>query len=292
MPKLEQGSHRLAVDGLEVAYDVRGSGKTVCIAHPGGPGLDSQYLHLDALEKRFTMVYINPLGTGASSKLPAGQVYSMARDVGVVEAMRKKLGIEKACLIGHSYGGMVMLRYASEQPDHVGSLFLYSTSPTTNEEFEKDVEASAAAFFKDQPFFAAAMKASADEAKATDDASLGALIELQFPLYFADYLGHKALYDPLLRSMRITFDVYRRRPVGTKANAYDVRGKLGRLHLTPTVIVAGEKDFVCGVKPSTWIAQSIAGSKLIVIPQAGHFAHLEQAAAFDDAVEQFAKLLR
>jgi proline iminopeptidase len=92
--------------------------------------------------------------------------------------------------------------------------------------------------------------------------------------------------------VRIVFDVYRRRPVGTKANAYDVRGKLGRLHTTPTVIVTGEHDFICGPKPSGWIASAIADSKLIVIPQAGHFAHVEQPGAFDDAVEKFAELLR
>ena len=43
--------------------------------------------------------------------------------------------------------------------------------------------------------------------------------------------------------------------------------------------------------PGRWSEQGIKGSKLVVIEQAGHFSHLEQPAAFEQAVAPFAASL-
>jgi len=286
-PQLVTGALRLAIDGLDIAVEVRGRGP-VCLAHPGGPGMDAGYLRIPALEQRFTMVYIDPVGTGSSGKLPATEPYSMARDVRIVEGVRAKLGIDKVCLVGHSYGGMVAQLYAVRHPAHVSGLFLYSTSPTTVEEWQQDIEANTA-WFKDQPWFADAMGGSEASAKATSAAELDAAWLRQWPLFFADWSGHRAEYASLVTSVKVSYDVYRRRLDNER---FDVRALLGVIHTTPTVIVAGDKDILGGVKPSTWISQAIAGSKLIVIERAGHFSHIEQPAAFDDAVEVFASTMR
>lgn len=287
--QLEAGAQRIPVEGTEVAYEVRGSGP-VCIAHPGGPGLDAAYIRIRALEERFTMVYIDPLGTGASGKLPAGEQYSIPRDVRVIEAVRVKLGLDRVCLVGHSYGGFVVQQYAVDHPAQVAGLFLYSTSPATGPDFEKQI-GEHVAWFKDQPFFADAMKGFAEEPTAKTQAEIDSIGARIWPMYFADYSGHAAEYKSVIALLKIDADVYKRRPEG-KNNRFDVRARLAIVHTTPTVIVAGDKDFICGVTTSTWIAQRIGGSKLIVIPHAGHFAHVEQPAAFGDAVETFATLLR
>ncbi len=288
-PKVEQGTQRIAVPGGEVVIDVRGKGP-LCFAHPGGPGLDSGYLHGAALEQHFTVVYIDPIGTGSSTRLPEPELYSIGRDVEVVEALRVKLGIDKACLIGHSYGGTVVLSYAVAHPDRVRGMFLYSTTPTSEPEWLKDTMANTA-WFKDRTWFADAMKALEEEDKVADEASLNAVLQRELKLFVADYDGRRPDFAGLFSKVRVSIEVARRRPQG-KQRVYDVRGKFGRLHTTPTVIVTGEKDFSGGPVPSHWIQQSIADSKLVVIPQAGHFAHVEQPAAFEAAVGQFADLLR
>lgn len=287
-PKLEPGTQRVAVEGGEVVLDVRGQGP-LCLAHPGGPGLDSAYLHGAALENHFTVAYIDPIGTGSSTRIPDPEEYSIARDVGVVEAIRRKLGLDKVCLIGHSYGGFVALSYAVAHPEHVRGMFLYSTTPTTNEQWTKQLEANLTRF-KDQPWFADAMAAVAAEDAAKDEAELNAILKREAPMYFADYSGKRGDADPVIAQLRISYDVFRRRPKG-KQGAYDVRGKFGRLHTTPVVIVAGKDDVLCGPEPSHWIQQSIADSRLIVIDHAGHFAHVEQPAAFAAAVEKFSELV-
>lgn len=288
-PKLEQGTQRVAVSGGEVVIDVRGKGP-LCLAHPGGPGLDSSYLHGAALEQHFTVVYIDPIGTGSSSKIAAPDLYSIGRDVDVVEAIRTKLGLDKVCLIGHSYGGTVVMSYAVAHPERVRGMFLYSTTPTSEPEWLADTMANTQ-WFKDRTWFPDAMKALAEEDKAQDEAALDAVFKRELKLFFADYDGKRPDYDGIISKLHVSYEVARRRPQGNQAR-YDVRGKFGRLHTTPTLIVTGDRDFSGGPVPSNWIQQSIANSKLVVIPSAGHFAHIEQPAAFEAAVGRFADALR
>ncbi|HEU0033619.1 MAG TPA: alpha/beta hydrolase [Kofleriaceae bacterium] len=286
-PQLQKGTHRVQVDGIELAYEVRGTGP-LCIAHPGGPGADSAYLRSDALERQFTMIYIDPAGTGSSGKLPAGETYSMTRDARILEALRDKLGLDRMCLVGHSYGGMVVLRYAVEHPRRVSGLFLYSTSPTTGEDWEK-ATAEGLQMFASQPWFKSAAAALERETKAKSQAELDAAVKDELPLYFADWSGHRAAYEPLVAAFKISYDVLRGQ---RDSEPFDVRHRLGVIHTTPTVIVSGRRDFLCGTKPATWLAQAIGGSKLVEIEQAGHFAHVEQPAEFARAVDLFASMLR
>lgn len=65
----------LVVDGVKVSYHVAGSGP-VCLVHSGGPGIHYDYLRMPELEQQLTMVYLEPVGTGASDLLADGN-YSM-----------------------------------------------------------------------------------------------------------------------------------------------------------------------------------------------------------------------
>jgi len=55
----------------------------------------------------------------------------------------------------------------------------------------------------------------------------------------------------------------------------------------PTLIVVGEEDALTPVKESEAMHAAIAGSRLEIIPGAGHCANFERPAAFDHVVEEF-----
>lgn len=65
---LEPGAHVLSVNGMAQSYHVAGSGP-VCIVHPGGPGAKWSYMRMPLLEASITMIYLEPIGTGASGRL-------------------------------------------------------------------------------------------------------------------------------------------------------------------------------------------------------------------------------
>jgi hypothetical protein len=84
--RLAAGDHLAELDGATLAYHVAGTGP-VCLALPGGPGIDSAYLR-SAAERHLTLVYIDPVGTGGSARLPDPGGYTRARYAADLERLR------------------------------------------------------------------------------------------------------------------------------------------------------------------------------------------------------------
>jgi hypothetical protein len=78
MSGLGPGVHRLTLNGARQVYHVAGDGP-VMVAHSGGPGVDYTYLRSARLEEHFTMVYLEPVGTGESRPLPDGATAGTSR---------------------------------------------------------------------------------------------------------------------------------------------------------------------------------------------------------------------
>jgi pimeloyl-ACP methyl ester carboxylesterase len=110
--------HTIEVDGLKQAYFVAGSGP-VCVAHAGGPGINADYLRMPALDQHLTMVYVDPIGTGASSLLPDGK-YFIPTYSRFLEAVLDHIAEPQTMVLGHSHGGMVALELAMSNPLAIG----------------------------------------------------------------------------------------------------------------------------------------------------------------------------
>ena len=59
----------------------------------------------------------------------------------------------------------------------------------------------------------------------------------------------------------------------------------------PTLIIAGSADTLIPPAESETMARAIAGSKLIVIPDAAHLSNIENPEAFNAAVRAFIRKL-
>jgi 3-oxoadipate enol-lactonase/3-oxoadipate enol-lactonase/4-carboxymuconolactone decarboxylase len=73
--------------------------------------------------------------------------------------------------------------------------------------------------------------------------------------------------------------------------AFDARDRLGEIRV-PALVVAGADDHVTPVAASEELAAKIPRARLVVIPDAGHQAPLEQPEAFNRAVAEFLETLR
>jgi len=137
------------------------------------------------LEKRLTLVYLEPIGSGASSRLPSGEYYTMQRYSDELERFVAALGLGRLCVIGHSHGGLVAQRFAIDHPDRVSALVLYGASSRGDQEFFaaflKSIERSAA-----KPWFAEASAALLKDDPKTDAETTASWMH-QLPLYFDDY---------------------------------------------------------------------------------------------------------
>ena len=114
-------------DGRKLGYRQLGNGP-VLVCHPGGPGFSSLYFgDLAGLWERYTLVLLNPRGTGGSDKPADTRAYQIDDYVDDVEALREHLGLERVMLLGHSHGGTVAQAYAAKHPGRVRKLVLAST---------------------------------------------------------------------------------------------------------------------------------------------------------------------
>ncbi len=269
---LAAGTHEFTVDGVRQVFRVAGRGP-VLVAHSGGPGLDSSYLHSAELEKQFTVVYPEPVGTGRSGR-PAA--YGLKTYVRFLTALIDHLDQPEVYLLGHSAGGFVALTYALDHPARLAGLVLYSTSPEAGPEFWEATLAGVAAY-PDPEVGAAFQRALA----APDDETISTEFAAALPVYFADFDSRREDFAPFQAAIRMS-----KEPATTPdPTSYDVRDRLGELSV-PTLIVIGAHDFICGPRWGALLTQGIPDAQTVILEKSGHFAHVEQPAEFGAAVAQ------
>ena len=291
---LSVGDHRAVVDGATIAYHVFGKGPVVMV-HPGGPGIEWSFVRMPLLERAATVVYMEPVGTGASTRLNDPRGYTIDRYVAGVEGVRAHLGVPTFVLLGHSHGGFVAQAYALAHPDHLRGLILYDTTPTTGPEWQKDVESNVA-WFKDEPWFAEAQDGLAHETSATTDEEMTAVFRHEFPLYFAEWTRRAKEFELYRDQVQIsvapgkaTTDSTASSSVGV-APVFDVRERLGEIH-APTLVIVGRRDFVTSTRWADMLHAGIRGSRLLLLEHSGHMGHIEEPSAFTQGIRSFLKSL-
>jgi pimeloyl-ACP methyl ester carboxylesterase len=125
--------------------------KNLVICHGYGAGLGFYFKNYEELSKPsgWRVFSIDWLGMGRSSRLKKLPSKKCKNDVSVdvqavedyfvesLEDWRKKCGIEKMLLVGHSLGGYFCTRYSLKYPEHVQKLVLASPAGIPNENAEE-----------------------------------------------------------------------------------------------------------------------------------------------------------
>jgi pimeloyl-ACP methyl ester carboxylesterase len=115
--------HRVAVDGVDLEYVVAGAGEPVLLIH--GAFLADAFAPLlaePALTNRYRVISYHRRGFAGSA--PAGAEASIPRQAADARALLAHLGVDRAHIVGHSYGGCVALQLALDAPEAVHSLAL------------------------------------------------------------------------------------------------------------------------------------------------------------------------
>jgi pimeloyl-ACP methyl ester carboxylesterase len=109
---------RAAVDGLELEYELRGSGEPVVLIHWGVSATWAEpLLEQPALGDRYRLLSYHRGGFGGSS--PIGGPVTMADHAQHCLLLMRLLGIERAHIVGHSSSVAVALQLALDTPDAV-----------------------------------------------------------------------------------------------------------------------------------------------------------------------------
>ncbi len=200
----------------------------------GGPGMNPRYVAplAAALARRDRrIVLFDQRGTASSKPAIADRSrLTIAGAVADLDSLREKLGESKLALIGHSWGGMLAMAYATAHPDRVRALVLIDPGPMDASEFDREGAIHRAAQT------AAQRKAIRTAVRSHD---LARAYELDDAANFFDHaksdlvrasVGNQSLYNfAILKSL------------GAELAHFDVRRGMHALH-APVDLVFGRAD--------------------------------------------------
>jgi proline iminopeptidase len=265
------------VRGVRIFERRIGSGPPTVVLH-GGPGAHHDYLlpGFDALARNRELIYYDQRGGGqspVSRETPVG----WREQVADLEELRRQWRLEQLTLAGYSWGGLLAMLYAVEQPGRVGHLALVSPAPPWREariEFERRFgERNLAPDLQQQR---AALRDSG--ARERDPSAYAQrLFELSVAPYF---------YNPArardLTPFRITGRT--QQEVWSSLDDYDLRPALTRLSI-PAIVLHGEHDPI-PLDTSRTVAE-LLGAAFHPLPRCGHVPYVEALNDFVRLLDEF-----
>lgn len=108
-------------------YDIHGSGDALVLIPGFASGAWSWSWQIDEFATKFRVITFDPRGI-SRSPIGEGESVSIPSIADDIVALLEKLEIEKAHILGISFGGFVALDFALRFPERVKRLVLASTS--------------------------------------------------------------------------------------------------------------------------------------------------------------------
>src|SRR5881394_1246537 len=124
--------------GVTLYVEVLGSAPGVpLVVVNGGPGFDHTYEHAsvpgtvsawETLAKKRRVVFYDQRGNGRSGALAQGQTCTLADQIDDLDAVRAHLKAETSDLLGHSWGGYLVMAYAARHPERIRHLVIVDSA--------------------------------------------------------------------------------------------------------------------------------------------------------------------
>jgi 2-hydroxymuconate-semialdehyde hydrolase len=120
----------ILANGIQTNYHEHGKGEPVLLIHGSGPGVTgwaNWRLTIPALAENFHVFAPDIVGFGYTER-PINVQYNMETWVNHIFGFMDALGIEKAHIVGNSFGGGLALAMAIRAPQRVGRLVLMGSA--------------------------------------------------------------------------------------------------------------------------------------------------------------------
>src|SRR5215218_3281992 len=117
---------KVNVRGLELYYEEHGRGEPLVLVPGFGTGLWIWYRQVPAFAERFRTIVFDPRGVARSAAADAP--FTMRDLADDLAALLEELRVERAHVLGASFGGFVAQEFALAYPERTRSLILSCTS--------------------------------------------------------------------------------------------------------------------------------------------------------------------
>jgi len=257
---------KAAVNGIQIKYELSGKedGPVVVLSHSLGSSMEMWNPQMDLLAQSYRILRFDTRGHGGSDA-PEGPytLEMLAEDtVGLLDALK----IDRVHWVGLSMGGMIAQAMALDYPVKLKSLVLCDTAAVMGQDV--------------QPVWQERIDAARQK-------GMSALVEQTLERWLtAAYLGKNTPETDLIRNHFLSTPVPGFIGCSEAIRKLDYLNRLSGITL-PTLVIVGEEDPGTPVSAAEAIHERIAGSKLVVLPNAAHLSNIEQAEAFNRALLEF-----
>jgi 3-oxoadipate enol-lactonase len=256
--------HHVKAGGISIYAIEAGRGRPLVFLH--GLGWDHS-LWRDAVERfsdRYRVIAGDTRGHGRSDKPPGP--YTIAAFAEDWHRALGALGVEAACVVGFSQGGMIAQLLALEHPERIAALVLVSTScrsdPALRAKMEERIRlaraegATAAAWLAARSVFSKAFTAAR-------------------PQRIEEFVQWRAAMEqePLFEATRAGYD-------------FDLSARLPTLKI-PTLVMYGDEDALTPPPVVRQVAECVPGAELVGVAGAGHMIPVEKRAEFESLLARF-----
>jgi 2-hydroxy-6-oxo-octa-2,4-dienoate hydrolase len=265
----EIGADVLAA-GIRTNYLEAGSGPPVVLVHGSGPGISAYAnwrLTIPALAAQHRVLALDMVGFGFTER-PHDVAYDMATWTRQLLGFLDALGIDRAHLVGNSFGGALALRFATEHPDRVDRLVLMGSVGVPF-----DITDGLDAVWGYEPSVQA-MRELLDIFAWSRDLVTDELAQVRYA----------ASIEPgVQEAFAAMFPAPRQRWVDAMVTADDRLVTLAH----PTLVVHGRDDRVIPLANALHLLEVIPRAELHVFGQCGHWTQIEHAASFGALLTEF-----
>jgi pimeloyl-ACP methyl ester carboxylesterase len=255
----------IEVQGLRIAYERAGSGPPLVLVHGAVSDGRLWRRQLDSLFGELDVVAWDAPGCGSSSDPP--ESFRLAEYADALAGFITALGLERPAVLGHSFGGALVLELYRRHSELPGALIVVGGyAGWAGSLPEADVERR--------------LSFALDVA----DRLPGGFEPRSMPGLFSDALAPEA-------AEKLAAVMSEIRPAATRTMALglaeaDLRDVLPRVDV-PTLLVYGDADERSPLTVADELQRGIPGSRLEVMPGAGHMGFLEYPDEFDALVLDF-----
>jgi 3-oxoadipate enol-lactonase len=242
-------------------YIERGQGDPLVLLHP--VGLDHSFWP-GLIERCAATRRVLALDLPGHGRSPAASEATMTAYVEAVKQTLDTLAIEKATLLGLSFGGMIAQELAIRFPDRVSRLIACACGARIPPE---------------------AREAVAVRGKAALDGGMSAVVDTTLQRWFtASFMDDPAVAK--VRARLLADDPGQWNAGWRVIASHDALDRLPQLAI-PTLVVAGEVDLGTSVPAARAIAEAVPGARLVVVPGAPHMLQIECGETFVRQVAAF-----
>jgi len=281
---LEVEEGYMIVNGSDVYYKTMGEGEPLLVIH-GGPVLDHSYFlpHFERLAKDYQLIFYDQRACGKSSIEIDSATMNLAGFVDDIEQIRQKLGHEKLNVYGHSWGGLIAMKYAIAYDDKVDHLILSNSMAPSAVDWQKEnLEAAKNINAADQRRLDVIVSTGLlRSANAVPYIKEMMLLSFKSQMFDARNINKLNLFIPEdFQQRSAVFGL-----LGPDLGTYDLYADLSKIK-SPTLVLFGQSEAAVNLHAQK-MTKALPNSRLEVIKNSGHFPFIENPTEFDKSVRSF-----